>query len=207
MILGRIPIIPTIVVVAAAAVMVALGFWQLGRKDEKEAMIAAYQQALATAAPPLSLTQIEQPQDALFRQVTYDCVTPAAWRGIAGRNRDGQAGYAHYFTCTDAENANGAGPFPHDAEVGIGWSRSPQRPKWAGGAVSGLIAPGGEQDYILIADEAQAGLLPLAKPDPADLPNNHLAYAGQWFFFALTALGIYWLALRGRWRDAAAKQR
>ncbi|HBM05474.1 MAG TPA: threonine synthase, partial [Erythrobacter sp.] len=43
-----------------------------------------------------------------------------------------------------------------------------------------------------------AGLAPLAPPDPRDLPNNHLAYAGQWFFFALTALIIYILALRRR---------
>ena len=35
-------------------------------------------------------------------------------------------------------------------------------------------------------------------PDPAALPNNHLAYAGQWFFFALTALMIYVVALRRR---------
>jgi surfeit locus 1 family protein len=45
-----------------------------------------------------------------------------------------------------------------------------------------------------------AELAPLAPPDPADIPNNHLAYAGQWFFFALTALVIYVLALRRRWR-------
>ena len=44
-----------------------------------------------------------------------------------------------------------------------------------------------------------AGML-LAPPDPGDLPNNHLMYAGQWFFFALTALVIYLLALRKRRR-------
>ena len=54
---------------------------------------------------------------------------------------------------------------------------------------------------MVIANEAKAGLEPLARPDPADLPNNHLAYAGQWFFFALTALAIYWLALKRRWSD------
>ena len=38
----------------------------------------------------------------------------------------------------------------------------------------------------------------MARPDPSDLPNNHLAYAGQWFFFAITAFIIYVLALRRR---------
>jgi len=32
-------------------------------------------------------------------------------------------------------------------------------------------------------------------------PNNHLSYAIQWFFFAATALVIYVLALRKRWRE------
>ena len=48
----------------------------------------------------------------------------------------------------------------------------------------------------MVAIEPVAGLQPLAAPDPADLPNNHLAYAGQWFLFALTALVIYGLVLR-----------
>jgi surfeit locus 1 family protein len=60
--------------------------------------------------------------------------------------------------------------------------------------VRGVIAPGG----VLQAAQPVAGLAPLAPPDPSDLPNNHLAYAGQWFFFALTALVIYVLALRRR---------
>jgi surfeit locus 1 family protein len=33
------------------------------------------------------------------------------------------------------------------------------------------------------------------------VPNNHLSYAIQWFFFATTAVVIYVLALRKRWRD------
>ena len=61
----------------------------------------------------------------------------------------------------------------------------------------GILAPGGK----IVADPPLAELGPLAKPDPADLPNNHLAYAGQWFFFALTALVIYILALRRRRRE------
>ena len=47
----------------------------------------------------------------------------------------------------------------------------------------------------------QAGLTQLAAPDPRDVPNNHLSYAVQWFLFAVTALVIYGLALRKRWRE------
>ena len=38
----RIPIISTLIVLAAVITMIALGFWQLGRMDEKEALIARY---------------------------------------------------------------------------------------------------------------------------------------------------------------------
>jgi surfeit locus 1 family protein len=67
---------------------------------------------------------------------------------------------------------------------------------WAGGKVTGWIAPGPK----LIADPAQAGLAANARPDPNDIANNHLAYAVQWFFFAFVALVIYAIALRKRWR-------
>jgi cytochrome oxidase assembly protein ShyY1 len=37
-------------------------------------------------------------------------------------------------------------------------------------------------------------------PSAAATPNNHLAYAGQWFLFALAASVIYILAVRRRLR-------
>jgi surfeit locus 1 family protein len=64
-----------------------------------------------------------------------------------------------------------------------------------------MIAPGPR----LVAVPPQAGLSQLALPDPGDLPNNHLAYAGQWFFFALTALVIYGLAIRKKLRGGAGE--
>ena len=46
----RPPLVPTLVVVAAIATMLALGVWQLARKGEKEAMIARYAAAQDLAA-------------------------------------------------------------------------------------------------------------------------------------------------------------
>ncbi|MEH6723965.1 MAG: SURF1 family cytochrome oxidase biogenesis protein, partial [Qipengyuania sp.] len=34
----RFPIVPTVIVAAAIATMIALGVWQLGRMNEKEAL-------------------------------------------------------------------------------------------------------------------------------------------------------------------------
>ena len=49
-----------------------------------------------------------------------------------------------------------------------------------------------------VADPPLAGLEANGVPDPSEIPNNHFAYAIQWFLFALTALVIYGLAVRKR---------
>ncbi|APE28203.1 SURF1 family cytochrome oxidase biogenesis protein [Aurantiacibacter gangjinensis] len=203
----RIPIIATIIVVAAAAVMVVLGFWQLDRREEKAAQIAQY----AVAA---DLPTIERFPDAalfrdpsrfeslLFRTVRMDCSNARRWRGVAGRSENGHSGYAHRYLCQQSPFGMNGEPDPDspDIHATIGWSRGPQEPEWSGDVVIGVLAPAGD-DYEVVLTQPQAGLEALARPDPGDLPNNHLAYAGQWFFFALTSLVIYWLALRRRWRD------
>ena len=38
----KLPIIPTILVALAVATMIGLGFWQLERRQEKEALLASY---------------------------------------------------------------------------------------------------------------------------------------------------------------------
>ncbi|MDJ0642295.1 MAG: SURF1 family protein [Erythrobacter sp.] len=190
-----IPIIPTILVVAAAGVMVWLGIWQLGRADEKAELIARYE---AAGALEVSLTDLATGQtDHLFSRVTYPCNEVLEWRAIAGRNDRDQVGYAHVAICRGAFVTN---PDSSRGEVNIGWSRSPNQPEWSGGEVTGVLAPGGELGWRVVADPPLAGLGANAKPDPNDLPNNHLAYAGQWFFFALTALVIYGFALKSRAR-------
>ena len=48
----KLPLIPTLVVAAAVAVMIALGFWQLRRAGEKEALLERYR--TARNLPPIS---------------------------------------------------------------------------------------------------------------------------------------------------------
>ena len=211
MTIGRVPIIPTMLVVAAAAVMVALGVWQLGRMEEKEALIAQYE--ANSELPPIdNLDPMAEGEvitdgkwqvleNALFRRVQVSCSSPTNWKAVAGRNALNQTGYVHMFECDRyAMDPVGDGTVETGLFATIGWSRSPQQPEWDGGVVTGLLSTAGN-DYEIVVTEPLAGLQPLALPDPSDLPNNHLAYAGQWFFFAITALVIYWLALRRRWRD------
>lgn len=188
----KIPIIPTLVVLAAVATMIALGFWQLDRKAQKEALLAHYAQA-QTMSSAISWPRGEADAEAaLFRHAQLDCERVLSISSRAGTSVEGRRGWAHVARC-----AIGAGA---EANVAIGWSERPEAPVWQGGTVEGIVAPGPR----LVVGRSVAGLTPLAPPDPADIPNNHLAYAGQWFFFALTALVIYLLALRRRWRTGSS---
>ncbi|WP_108791612.1 SURF1 family cytochrome oxidase biogenesis protein [Erythrobacter sp. Alg231-14] len=192
----RLPIIPTILVLAAAGVMVWLGFWQLGRADEKAALIAEYEhQAEVQETIDITIGSDE----VVYRPVNLTCDEPSDWKAVAGRNARGQAGFAHRYLChivPGSDFTDNAPPESH-TYADVGWSSSPTNPNFAGGVVKGVPVRMGDH-FKIIASESLAGLEPLAKPDPNDLPNNHLAYAGQWFFFALTALIIYWLAVRSR---------
>jgi surfeit locus 1 family protein len=187
----RIPIVATIVVLAAVAVMVRLGFWQLDRLEQKEALLARYSQAQTLSSEATWPRTDAEAQLVLYRHARITCDRVVSLRAIAGRSASDEAGWAHMATC----ELLGGGK----AEVALGWSRDPADRTWNGGEVGGIIGPAGT-GAKLVASPPQAGLEQLAAPDPNDIPNNHLAYAGQWFFFALTALLIYGLALRARWR-------
>lgn len=233
----RVPIIPTIIVALAVATMIALGVWQLGRKAEKEAMIARYEAAQAQEG--FQFIAPSSPEAAYTRTLQF-CDDPQQLRVISGRSSTGRNGWVHLARCsisgpwprseaaareflqllahhsgkpgnvTDAEVAkllddtkdapDVLNDFLQPADVVLGWSREAEPVAWKGGFVAGTVVPTGELGFKIVADPPLAGLQPNAKPDPADLPNNHLAYAGQWFFFALTALAIYVLALRRRGR-------
>jgi len=178
----QLPVIPTILVVAAAAIMVWLGFWQLGRAEEKAELIARYESAGEQSAEfPYTGTG----EDVWFRRSSVDCSEIIAREPVSGTAANGAKGWAMRVVC-EAEDAG--------VKVDLGFTRDLDAFNWDGGVVEGVIAPGPR----LVADPPAANLYPLAKPDPSDLPNNHLAYAGQWFFFALTALVIYWFAVRSR---------
>lgn len=185
----KLPVVPTLVVAIAAATMVVLGFWQLQRKEWKEGLLARYQaaQSLSAAVPwPVDPADYD---GALYRRSRLDCDRVVANESIAGRSAEGEVGWAHVARC----ELDGGGA----ADVAYGWSREAEPAAWSGGEVAGFVAPAGE-GVRLVASPPQAGLQPLAAPDPEELPNNHLSYAVQWFLFALTAVVIYALALRKR---------
>lgn len=190
MILKRLPLVPTLLVLAAVAVMIRLGFWQLDRLDEKQSNLNRYAAAQSITAEVPWPRQQGARQASLFRRASIECRSVSKDQPLAGHNAAGETGWAHAFDCDLADGDR--------TQVVIGWSRDLAPRQWSGGAVSGWIAPAAGDGIRLIADPPLAGLEANAKPDPASIPNNHLSYAVQWFLFAATALVIYGFALRRR---------
>jgi surfeit locus 1 family protein len=189
------PVIPTILVSAAVATMIGLGIWQLQRKEQKEQLLARYE--AAANLPPVTWPSVPD-KDALplFRKSTLMCIKVLRIETVSGSNREGKAGFAHLASCSTG-GAEGPG-----AKVAIGWSERPQSPKWAGGAVNGIIAPDNQQLIKLVVTDRVEGLQQLSLPSPQQISNNHLLYAIQWFIFAAAAAIIYILALRKRMQSA-----
>jgi surfeit locus 1 family protein len=194
----RIPILPTLIVLAAAGLMVWLGIWQIHRAAEKKDLIARYH---ANAhLPPIAWPPFGDPRN-LYRRANGFCLQVVSWRAIAGRNLKDEPGWSHIASCRTG-GAEGPG-----MEVDIGWSTLSGDPAWKGGPVGGVIVPDRKHRIRLVADKAAPGLRPSQSGTPEDLPNNHIAYAVQWFCFAITALIIYGLALRRRRRPVAPEPR
>jgi surfeit locus 1 family protein len=201
----RLPIIPTLIVAAAIATMIALGVWQIGRAREKEALLALFH--ANQGRPAMTFPVVGPvPLEAMFRPSSVHCFEVVGWRSEVGRAADRTTGYRHIAECRTGAEGPGA-------LVDTGVARDPQfKPTWKGGEVAGIITT--EPDHnslisklfrratvlspMLVANRGLAGLEASAPPSPADIPNNHRGYAVQWFLFALIAAVIYGLALRGR---------
>lgn len=209
----RLPVFATLLVTLAFAAMVALGVWQLRRADEKHALLATY--AANNARPEMAMAGVTRlDADVLFRRAAGNCLEPVSWSIEGGRAIGGTTGYRHIARCrTGAEGPGFA--------VDLGVSRDPAfRPRWNGGVVRGVIAEYPRHyslvdqlarrlpppEPVLIAATAAPGLEPTAPPSIDDVPNNHLAYAVQWFLFAGAAVVIYALALRRRGLGSADRR-
>ena len=195
----RLPIVPTIVVLAAVALMIGLGAWQLRRAHWKEALLARY--AKAEQLPPIAFPTVPLRSDQLplFRHATGVCLRVVGQRAQAGENRAGEPGYVHIVRCVTGAEGPGMA-------VEVGWSKDPNaKVNWSGGPVSGTIVPDKASRMRLVAASAPAGLEPSMTPDVATAspitPAGHRGYAATWFSLAAIALVIYGLAVRKRLKE------
>ena len=208
----RLPLLPTLLVAAAVATMIALGGWQLRRAGEKEALQQRYERNLAL--PLMALPQAAVADESLlYRRAAAFCLEVTAWRTTGGKSASGRGGTRFIAECrTGAEGPGFA------ADLGV--SPDPKaKPSWQGGEVAGRIVAeplsAGLFERLtgksppprpMIVSERPAPGLEASAPPSAEVSNNSLLYAFQWFFFAATAALIYLLALRRRKREKLPPQ-
>ncbi len=206
----KLPVIPSIVVALAVAAMIGLGVWQLDRRAEKEAAIARY--AGNRALPVMAFPRPPIGDENLFRRASAMCLEVTGWSEQAGRAENGAKGWRHIADCRTGVEAL-------TTKFDMGVSTAPGvTPVWNGGEVTGSITQAPDstpllaslfgkrppRPLMLVSETPAPGLAESARPDPSSVPNNHLAYAVQWFLFALAAVVIYVLALRWRGRKATS---
>ncbi len=201
----RLPVVTTIVVAIAIAMMIGLGVWQLQRATWKEAMIAEL--AGNPAKPPIAFPRFAPvPTSALYRKSRAMCLEVVHWRVEAGTTPTGQSGYRQIAECRTG--AEGPGLL---ADMGL--TADPRfKPQWHGGEVIGLITTEPSHASLfaqvmgtapvlrpmLVADVPAPGLAASAPPSVDNITNNHRSYAVQWFIFAAIAAIIYVVAVRKR---------
>jgi len=201
----RLPILPTLVVGLAVAAMIALGIWQLRRAQWKEGLLAQYR--AGATAPALRALPFDRPPEALaFRRIGLTCRIATTAIPLGGTQAGKGPGFRNIAGC--------ALPDGRLIMADLGWSAIGARPATpAVGArivASGVLIPDevlgrrvlGERreatSLLLVLDSPPSGLEPSVPPSIEDIPNNHRAYAVQWFLFAGLAAIIYVLALRRR---------
>ncbi len=198
----RLPVVATTIVTLAVTAMIGLGLWQL--LDRRPQKIAYLAQLAANPGRPAIRFPGSPDDRLLFRRATGYCRPPVAVHKAGA----GAQGFRLIATCADT--ASGPGMI-----VQLGTSRDPGATvDWRGGPVAGFIshAPDSRpliaglfdhapRQLMLVLDHPVARLSANGEPDLSSVPNNHLAYAGQWFFFAAVAVVVYVLALRRRERD------
>jgi surfeit locus 1 family protein len=201
----RLPVVSTVLVAIAIAAMIGLGVWQLQRAHWKDALLAKYSINLTRPATMFPRTG-PVPDDAMFRLSQVNCLRVAQWRVTGGRTATGKAGYRHIAACVTGAEGQGA-------LIDMGMATDPRvKPDWTGGIIDGRVTTEPDQTSLvgklfgqgpvlrpmLVAAKPAPGLTASAPPRTDDVPNNHLAYAVQWFLFAGVALAIYVIALRRR---------
>ncbi len=207
--------------------LLGLGLWQLHRREWKHDLIARL--AAAKTLPPVTAHDYTLAMigaaDLQYRRAEVDCrpgrVVPydirggeSAAGGGDGATGSGGGGEGGFLVVVDCHGAAKAGERRPDLVVVAGWTPRPDatRALDLDTTFTGTLIehPYGSEPnrprFMLIPTTAAPGLLPSRLPDPADLPDNHLNYALQWFAFAATLAVIYFVYLR-QWRRGGADVR
>lgn len=196
----RFPLLATLLTLAIVPVLIAFGIWQLDRRTWKAGL--KDQLAAAPGLPPVSSAEfaaaMHSGRSLQYRRASIECrpgmVKPYDLKG--GESARGQTGFLVLVDCGNPELRHGNGP---GVVVVAGWNQRPDvtSPVVVDAIFDGLVidrpygADTSRPQFMVIPHTAAAPLAPSLMPAPADLPDNHLSYALQWFSFAAILIVIY----------------
>ena len=188
-----VPVVPTIIVLVAIPVLVGLGMWQLDRLAWKERLLT--QLADAPAMPVLDLDDPSQAPSA-FRRAAISCTVVGKPIPV-GRTNKGRAGYSFRVPCRSEAG-------DHTVMLDLGWAPRHDVVKTVAlrSRFEGLLVAMDDRDSSFLLVPPRAPLRELETSDPpsaAEIPNNHRAYAVQWFAFA-AILSVIYLIHVAAWR-------
>lgn len=200
----RLPPAATALTLVMLAVLASLGLWQLERHDWKTALLA---QLIANSAAPVRPLPSTLAGADEFAPVSLSC----RWLGQAvrlpGSGPGGAAGERVYQRCQPGDGGapvtvdlgfvrlgESAPARPHGALVGVlrAWPTLSAVERVSGARRIGPQTFAADRDFFVqLKAPTVAGAPNPAPLNPADLPNNHLSYAFQWFGFAGILLGVF----------------
>ncbi|WP_341859947.1 SURF1 family cytochrome oxidase biogenesis protein [Qipengyuania sp. GPGPB31] len=108
--------------------MIALGFWQLGRMEEKDALIQRAERSLEMAEPVGYPRDPALAEELLYRRTEVTCAEVVGINTVAGTSLRGEKGVAHRATC--------ALPSGEQVRIDLGFSRNPAPVEWVGGRLA-----------------------------------------------------------------------
>lgn len=201
---ARVPIIPTLITAIGVLILCGLGRWQLERRAWKADLIARLEAAGSQppATPREFLAAMQGDISLQYRRAEISC-RPGPRKPYdlrPGSSAGGTSGYFVVVSCRPNDRAP-------DIVAVAGWTRRVDAKdmvidldhEFAGVLIERPYGNAPDRPrFMLIPDTAVAPLGRPQQPRPADLPDNHLAYAGQWFGLAVVLAAIYGLWLRRR---------
>jgi surfeit locus 1 family protein len=200
----RLPVIPTIITAAGILILCGLGRWQLDRREWKADLIARAE--AASSLPPVTPAEFRAAMagdiSVQYRSAAIGChAGPRKPYDLRpGSSYTGTSGYFVVVSCRPND-------LPPDIVAVAGWTRRVDAQDLTlelDHELTGVVIenPYGKAPdrprFMLIPDAAIAPLARPAQPQASELPDNHLAYALQWFGLAVALAAVYGVWLRRR---------
>jgi surfeit locus 1 family protein len=205
-------IFPVLLGVVGVAILSSLGFWQLRRMEEKRVYLDAIEARIGNA--PIALPAVPEEGPHKFQAVFADGRFTGAYLEVLAGQKGASPGVMviEAFALPGgrrilvqrgfvADEARGTPRAPHEARVegnlhwpqDAGSSTPPPDARtglWFARDVPAMAAALATEPTLIVASAPTGDGIEPMPVDTASIPNNHWAYAIQWFLLAATWAGM-----------------